>query len=60
MRIWIARINEDSMIINALDLGWTFVGPSKAEAVLIVHSDRMLFGTISDKGLEAVTGRGSR
>jgi hypothetical protein len=43
------------MIINALDFGRAFIGPQKAETVLIVHSDRVLLGAISKERFEAIT-----
>jgi hypothetical protein len=48
------------VVINDLDVRWTRRGPPKTDPELIVHSDRVLTGTVPYQFLQAVSWRNAQ
>ncbi|ODM75695.1 hypothetical protein A6X20_31755 [Bradyrhizobium elkanii] len=48
------------VVVDELDLFWTFLSPRKADAELIVHADGMLAPTVALQGFEPIAGRGQQ
>ena len=44
------------MIVNDLDIGWTFLGPSEADAILLVDPNAVLSPPVAGEGLQAISG----
>jgi hypothetical protein len=45
------------MVVDDFDIGWAFLRPNKADAPLVVDTDRVLTATISCEGFGPIRGR---
>lgn len=50
-------VSSVSVVIDALHVGWSLVGPAKADPKLVVHSNRVLPHAIAPERFEPVARR---